>query len=546
MTKLRGLLFASRMGNVLSEEKRQQVIALGKLGWTVRRIEAALDVRRETASKYLKEAGVPVRPSGRWGRTKPKPANDVTADSGGLPEPPAAEGESKPANEVTADLLASLPPNLVPVKSSCAPFHEAIVDALQRGRNAVSIYQQLVDVHGYTRGYESVKRYVRGLKAEPTREAHPVIETAPGEEAQVDYGEGPMVRCPETGKYRRTRLFVMTLGFSRKSVRLLTWKSSSETWARLHETAYRRLGGVPRTTVLDNLREGVLKPDVYEPGINPLYRDVLAHYGSVALPCRVRHPDRKGKVESAIGHTQRTPLAGMRFETLEAAQAHLDAWETRWADTRIHGTTRRQVAAMFTEERPHLLPLPAEPFRYYRFGERRVHLDGCVEVEGAYYMAPPGHIGRGIRVQWDVLHVRLVDPDTARLLREHVRQVPGRYRVAEEDRPKKTPSTTVELLARAGRAGKSIGVLCEEVHRREPVGGVRRILGVLGLARKHGVASVDNACATALEVDVPTYRFVRHYVERRTATPLNLKQVDELIRPLTVYRDLINRITQGE
>ena len=300
----------------------------------------------------------------------------MTTDSAGRPGRPPGEEPPKPANEVTADLLASLPPNLVPVKSSCAPFHELIVEALERGRNAVSIYPQLVDGHGYARSYESVKRYVRGLKAAPAREAHPVIETAPGEEAQVDYGEGPMVRCPETGKYQRTRLFVMTLGFSRKSVRLLTWKSSSETWARLHETAYRRLGGVPRTTVLDNLREGVLKPDVYEPGVNPLYREVLAHYGSVALPCRVRHPDRKGKVESAIGHTQRTPLTGMRFETLAAAQAHLDAWETRWADTRIHGTTRRQVAAMFAEEKPHLLPLPAEPFRYYRFGERRVHLDG--------------------------------------------------------------------------------------------------------------------------------------------------------------------------
>ena len=58
----------------------------------------------------------------------------------------------------------------------------------------------------------------------------------------------------------------------------------------------------------------------------------------VALPCRVGDPDRKGKVESGIGHTQKTPLQGLRFETLDAAQAYLDRWETRWADTRIHGT----------------------------------------------------------------------------------------------------------------------------------------------------------------------------------------------------------------
>ena len=106
----------------------------------------------------------------------------------------------------------------------------------------------------------------------------------------------------------------------------------------------------------------------------------------------------KGKVESGVGHAQKTPLKGLRFDTLEAAQAYLDHWEERWADTRIHGTTKQQVAAMFAEEKPALLPLPIEPFRQYQYGERTVHLDGCVEVEAAYYSAPPGWIGRRIPV----------------------------------------------------------------------------------------------------------------------------------------------------
>ena len=191
-----------------------------------------------------------------------------------------------------------------------------------------------------------------------------------------------MVRDAQSGKYRRTRLFVLTLGYSRKSVRLLTWRSSVRTWAELHEKAFRRLGGCPKVVVLDNLKEGVAVPDLYDPAVNPLFRDVLAHYGAVAMPCRIQDPDRKGKVESGIGHTKRTALKGMRFESLEEAQAYLDRWEERWANTRIHGTTKRQVAAMFLEEKPHLQPLPLEPFRYYQYGERVVHLDGCVEVEG--------------------------------------------------------------------------------------------------------------------------------------------------------------------
>jgi hypothetical protein len=221
-----------------------------------------------------------------------------------------------------------------------------------------------------------------------------------------------MVRHPATGKYRRARLFVFTLGYSRKSVRLLTFESSTRRWAELHEDTFRRLGGAVKVVILDNLREGVLTPDIYDPSLNPLYRDVLAHYGAVALPCRTGHADRKGKVESAVGHAQATPLKGLRFERLEEAQHYLDRWEARWADTRIHGTTKRQVAAMFAEERPALLALPVEPFRYYRYGTRTVHLDGCVEVDRAYSAAPPGWIGRTVAVQWDGRQVRLLDPTT--------------------------------------------------------------------------------------------------------------------------------------
>ena len=172
----------------------------------------------------------------------------------------------------------------------CAPYRELIELALSRGRNAMAIWQDLVDEHGFPARYASVRRFVVKLRGQRTPDAHPVITTAPGEEGQVDYGEGPMVRHPGTGKYRRTRLFVFTLGFSRKSVRLLTFASSAQRWAALHEETFRRLGGTVDVVVLDNLKEGVLTPDVYDPTLNPLYRDVLAHYGVVALPCRVGAP----------------------------------------------------------------------------------------------------------------------------------------------------------------------------------------------------------------------------------------------------------------
>jgi transposase len=522
------------MANVLDREKREQILALGRLGWSLRRIQAETGIRRETASAYLKAAGIGIRGPGRWGRPPPKPAKQTSTGSG---------VDSKPAKETSTDSDWPPVPGRSPQASACEPYREWIEAAVRQGRTAMSIWQDLVDDHGFASSYASVKRFVVKLRDEAPRDAHPVIETAPGEEGQVDYGDGPMVRHPASGKYRRTRMFVFTLGYSRKSVRLLVWKSSSQVWSELHEKAFRRLGGAPRGVVLDNLKEGVLKPDVYDAALNPLYCDVLSHYRVTALPCRVRHPDRKGKVESGVRHAQQK-VRGLRFESIEQAQTYLDRWERRWADTRIHGTTKRQVAAMYAEEKPQLLPLPVEPFRYYAHGVRTVHLDGAVEIEGAYYHLPPGWLGRQVAVQWDALRVRLIDPRSGELLREHVRQERGKRRMREEDRPKRTPATTLQLLTRAQRAGHHVGVLCQAIHRQDGEPGVRRILGVLSLCKRHGTPRVDDACAAALALELPNYRFVKRYVERQPELPLTLKQVDPLIRELTHYRDLIDRRTE--
>jgi transposase len=539
-------VFLRGMSNVLADDKHHQIVALGRLGWSLRRIERTTGVRRETISGYLKAVGIVVPGRGRRA-SRAKPAIFtalVSTDSGGAnPAISTDAGEAKAATkaEVSTDSGPLQPPGRAPSASACEPYRELIAEALGRGRNAMAIWQDLVDDHGFTARYASVRRFVVTLRGTSSPEARVVITTAPGEEAQVDYGHGPMVRHPQTGKYRRTRLFVLTLGYSRKAVRLLVWQSSTQIWAELHERAFRRLGGTVRVIVLDNLREGVLTPDIYDPALNPLYRDVLAHYSVVALPCRVGDPDRKGKVEAGVGHAKKTPLRGLRFESLDDAQAYLDRWEAHWADTRVHGTTKRQVAAMFAEEQPALGPLPLEPFRYYRFGVRTVHLDGCVEVEAAYYGTPPGWIGRRVDVQWNDLFVRLLDPKTGQLLREHVRAPRGWHRIADADRPRRTPLKTVALLEAAMRIGPAVSTICDHIHQHDGQAGVRRILGVLSLAKKHGPAVIEDAAKAALDLGVPTYRFLRRYLERRPPVPLTLKQVDPLIRQLTLYRDLIDR-----
>ena len=224
--------------------------------------------RGETAATYLRAAGIAFRPPGKWGRAPAKPANEVITDFGAELDEPAARSPTAP-------------PGRSPTCSACEPYGEAIQAGLSHGRNAMAIWQDLVDTCGFQASYQSVQRFVRKLRPSPSPEARVVIETAAGEECQVDYGDGPMVRNPATGKYRRTRLFVMTLGYSRKSVRLLVFHSSSR--AELHEKAFRRLTGATRVVVLDNLREGVLTPDIYDEPPVPRCAPALRRRGT-ALP----------------------------------------------------------------------------------------------------------------------------------------------------------------------------------------------------------------------------------------------------------------------
>src|SRR5437763_16749954 len=196
------------MSNVLNNEKKQEVLAVGRLGWSVRRIEQATVIRGETASVYLKSAGIAVRlPGGRLA----KPATRVATDPDGaqpnrdelLPDGPEpgpshtpAEDQNPPLSEksVSAANDSDRPEPRSCAISACEPYREVIELGLSRGRNAMAIWQDLVSQHGFAHQYGSVKRWVRKQRGPQTPPAIPIIVTAPGEEAQVDYGTGPLVR----------------------------------------------------------------------------------------------------------------------------------------------------------------------------------------------------------------------------------------------------------------------------------------------------------------------------------------------------------------
>ncbi len=439
------------------------------------------------------------------------------------------------------------PPAPNVASSACEP-HRAFIEAqVALGRNAVSIYQDLVERHGFAAAYNSVKRFVRTLKArEPER--FDVLESLPGEEAQVDYGQGALTRLPN-GKYRRPWLFVMTLKYSGKSFRKAAWRADQESWARLHEEAFRTFGGSVRYVVLDNLKQGVIRPDLYEPAINPVYAAMLAHYGAVADAARVADPNRKGTVENAIQHTQSTALKGRRFESIEEQNAWLAHWEERWAAPRIHGRKKRQVLQLFAAEQLALKPLPAERFRYFRQESRTVDDSALVQVDRSYYAATPAAPFSEVTVRIYDHDIEILD-EVGALLRRHPRStVPGHFELLPSDRLFNPSRETVRLLGKVSRIGPHSAKLAREIFARLGRPGQRAIYGMANLPRQHRCEDIERACERVLTLSTPSYQALKRVLEQHAAQPAAsavadppaLQQSGPHIRAIEEYRDFFER-----
>ena len=497
--------------NVLKPHLRTTIETLLSGGASHREIERRTGVDRKTIRRYARAANSPTPATGSEGLAPQIPP----------PWPPAEpDAEIPPAMALaaapgTAPVLATLPTTRPSAVSACAEHREWIEAQVQLGRNAVSIYQDLVDTRGFTHRYNSVKRFVATLRArEPER--FDVLEFLPAEEAQVDFGQGAPTLC-KNGRYKRPWLFVLTLKYSGKSYRTTVWKADQETWARLHELAFHAMGGCPRYVVLDNLKAGVLRPDLYEPELNPVYAALLAHYGVVADPCRVRDPNRKGSVESAIQHTQSTALKGRRFETIEAQNAWLVQWEERWAAPRIHGRKKRQVLEMFREEQPHLLPLPAEHFRIFKQGTRTVDDAGLVQVGGSYYAALPAAPFSEVMVRIYDSEIEILDA-AGQVVRRHEKALyRGTFTLEHSDRLFNPSRETARLLNKAQQIGPHTAAFGQELFDRLGRPGQRALYGLTNLARTYPRTAIETVCARLAGQDL-SYAAVKRALERTHVT----------------------------
>jgi transposase/5S rRNA maturation endonuclease (ribonuclease M5) len=510
--------------NVLKPHLKTTVKTLLCKGISQREITRKTGIDRKTIRRYGRIYDLlPTRGEGNSNSPMDEyVATDLGAEScqNPPPRPPA--------------LIKDLPKH---ARSACEPHKEWIEEQLRLGRNAMAIYQDLVERFGFTHRYNSVKRFVRGLKRKDPRQ-YDRLEFLPGEECQVDYGTGALTLYGN-GRYRRPRLFIMVLKYSGRAFRKVVWKSSKETWCRLHEEAFRYFGGCPQYVMLDNLKEGVIKPDIYDPELNTLYGAVLEHYNVTGDPARVGDPDRKGTVENGVKYTQGTALKGRKFESIEAQNDWLMHWEERWAALRIHGRSKRQVEEMFREERPYLAQLPLLPFRYFEEEKRTVYDDGTIQVGNSYYAARPAPLSSEVIVRIYDDEIEILDPCRMEVIRRHRKsKLPGSLIMKPGDRIFNPSRETDRLLARAETIGPHTFSLCEKWFNEEGRSGQRRMYGLINLVRHYPARYVEKAAELAKRNSIKSSRALRRIVEsmaaeagERRAEESGLTQEHPLIRP---------------
>jgi transposase len=483
---------------------KEAILALHRQGHSNRKISRLLGVNRETVGKHV-----------RAGVSKPAKA------------PTGSDSESS-----AAPILRSV--------SDSEPYRQQILAKLEQGLSAQRIYQDLVEeIEDFSVSYWSVRRFVAKLGQKSTLPFRR-LECDPGEEAQIDFGTAAPIHMPD-GRQRRPWVLRVVLSYSRKAYSEVVYRQTTESFIGCLENAFAHFGGIPKRLVIDNLKAAVTRADWYDPEIHPKLRSFAKHYGTAILPTRPYTPRHKGKVENGIKYVKENALKGRKFDSLQVQNQFLQKWEAKVADTRIHGTTKKQVERLFQDQERHaLLALPRERFAFFHEAQRTVHRDGHLEVDKAFYSTPPEYVGSRLWVRWDARLVRIFN-DRFELLATHAKAEPGRFRTAAGHIPREKISAvergTDQLLRQVSTIGPQSRQWSEAMTQARGVEAVRVLLGLKNLAGQYSPHEMEDACRTALAYGAYHLQTVRKLLKRRGPQQQQFAFTQEhpIIRPLSDY-----------
>jgi len=462
----------------------REIIHRLRLGQSDRAISRDMHLSRHTVRKYRELADR----AGYLNHSNPLPEAQALVDAlGPEPRPPVTD-------------------------STVLPYKEVVIELLEQGVEMMTIYDRLREGYGYSGSYSSIRRFVHRLRPREPR-VSVRVHTAPGEEAQVDFGYAGSLIDPAIGAPRQAYVFIMTLSFSRHQYAELVFDQKIPTWLALHRRAFESLGGVPARVVLDNLKAAVLLASLHDPVLSEPYRRFAQHYGFMVSPNRPATPEHKGKVENNIHFFKRSFLAGQQFSDVREANRKLAVWVKERAGTRRHGTTNQPPLALFeAHERRNLLPLPPEPFELVETRILKVHPDCHVTMDGSYYSVPYRYVGQKLdayifeRVVQLFLGTELVatHPRASAKGQWHTRL--EHYPAAKAAFLEKTPERCRQIASAVGPATSEV---VETLLEERPLDRLRSVQAILRLADTVGSKRLELACRRALFYGDPRYRRIK-------------------------------------
>jgi len=471
-----------------------QLISRWYAGYSISDISHALDLDRKTVRQYIRLAE-------QAGLNKAQP----------LPE--------------KAALLAQLEA-LLPAKKYDQPARSlflvhkdeiiALVTAEQDPLNPKTAYEVICERYGVKASYTSFKRFVRqhaqdlGLSQAPATTCR--FETEAGEELQIDYGKMGRLYDPLSGRNRDVYAFIATLSFSRLKFVEFVHKQDQRHFVGSHLRLFDFFEGVPKRLIIDNLKAGVLKADLYLPQLNRAYQEMAEHYGCFIDPARPYHPKDKAKVERAV------PVVREFFRkckaldpTLDLARANRQArsWCLETNGLKVHGTTGLKPFEVFQQtEKPKLQPLPLQPFEAPTWKAAKVHVDQFIQFEKKTYGVAVEFVGKYLWVRASEKLIQIYDNHT--LIKKYVRSAESR-----QYDPKDFPlnfqimlqSRDVQvLMARAEAIGPAFMKLLFEVLEPHAMLNYRRALALLRLREKYPREQLNQVAAYAAANHIHTPR----------------------------------------
>ncbi|HEX4954032.1 MAG TPA: IS21 family transposase [Thermoanaerobaculia bacterium] len=455
--------------------------------------------------------------SGLMGRVKAGEVRRVAQGAGWLDL-----GRPLPEDGVLAQRLRPRPLRRS-TTSSLEPFRVQVEAWRDQGLQGTTIHGALVRRHGFAGSYSAVRRFLAELGRGEGRGATVILDFAPGETAQVDFGQGPKIEDPELGEIS-TWVFVMTLCWSRHQYAEVVRDQTVETWLGCHRRAFESFGGVPRRLIIDNPKCAITRACARDPEVQRAYGELAEGYGFRIDPCPPRDPQKKGRVEAGVKYIKRSFLPLRDFRSLADANRQLADWVAGQAGHRLHGTHRQRPLGCFVEtERALLLPLPDRSPEPAAWAKVQVGRNGHVQHARAHYSVPFRLLGQTLWLRATASTVQVYDDHL--LVASHPRMRPGEHSTLEDHLPLAARAFREHDPAWCREQAASVGPACaavvEQLLEHPILDKLRAAQSVVRLAERFGASRAELACQRALDFGDARYRTVKTILERGLDVPAN-------------------------